>query len=148
VIDINNCSAPILNIVDTIVMPIDTIVTPTDTIVMPIDSMEMMDTITSIAFINNHFNCEGNDFKNGFKVFPTFHSNDVNLQFCLASESKVSILAYDLNGQYLDTVIEDRVLEGGTHQIPFYTERFPLGVYFYVLEIGGVKVRTLKAVKL
>ena len=132
-LDRYNCSAPILSIPDTI---------------MPVDTMDVVDTIgTGFSFINNHFNCEGNDFTSGFKVFPTFHSNDVNLQFCLASESKVSLFAYDVNGQYLDAVIEDRVLAGGTHQVPFYTERFPLGVYFYVLEVGGY-TRVLRAVRL
>ena len=128
VIDRYNCSAPILNIADT---------------TMPIDTMDIVDTIGT-GFSFNHFNCGGNDFR----VFPTFHTNNVNLQFCLASESQVSIFAYDVNGQYLDIVMEDQFLEVGTHQVPFYTGGFPLGMYFYVMEIGGKYTQVVRAVKL
>ncbi len=90
--------------------------------------------------------------EDAFIVFPTFHSEEAKLQFCLDSESAVTIAAYAANGQFLGTVLYNEVLSGGAHQIPSNTESFPVGVYFYTLEIEGVDgfeiVKTIKTNRL
>lgn len=83
-----------------------------------------------------------------FNVYPTFHDLEAKLQFCLDSESRVTISAYAANGQYLGTIVNDEVLNGGGHLYSSFTTGFPSGVYFYALEIEGEDTRVVKTVKM
>ncbi len=129
VIDINGCSAPILNIADTLFIE---------------DTISVVDTIMSLYNLPTGFDC----VESNFTVYPTFHNEKLNAQFCLEYFSTVTINIFDINGQYVDTVMDGEPLNEGTHNVPIYLKSISTGVYFYTLEIEGVDdfdiVKTVK----
>jgi hypothetical protein len=69
------------------------------------------------------------------KASNPFCPTGVGLSYTLPESSNVTILVYDVRGQLVDTVINER-RAAGMHTESFYGFELPSGVYFYKLVAG------------
>ncbi len=71
--------------------------------------------------------------------YPNPFSSDTRIRFSLASRQSVRISVFDAIGREVAVLMEGDV-GGGDHAIPYAAESLPAGLYFVVLESGGIRV--------
>ena len=66
--------------------------------------------------------------------FPNPFNNTTLLQFVLTASMPVSVTIFDLKGEKVDVLAENRVLNKGINMIAFDASDLPSGLYFCRLE--------------
>ncbi len=69
-------------------------------------------------------------------VKPNPGSGARSLAFTTPIRAHVSLRVFDASGREVAKLV-DRELDGGRHDVQFFTDRWPGGVYFYRLRMGG-----------
>lgn len=78
---------------------------------------------------------------------PNPFSSETNISFMLAKQCPVKIKISDMLGRQL-LILVDEVKNKGQHSVPFRTDDFPAGVYYYSLEAcGEVLTKQMQLIK-
>ena len=59
-----------------------------------------------------------------------------NVFFTMAARGHVTLRVFDVTGRLHETLV-DRDLDRGRHDVRFFSDRWPAGVYYYRLESAG-----------
>ena len=78
--------------------------------------------------------------------YPNPVNNKLNLQMSFSSSETVEIVAVNSLGQ--ETELFNRIVEKGKKEFSFETEKFPPGVYFLQITVGGGKSSYQRFVKM
>ncbi|MCX8056147.1 MAG: T9SS type A sorting domain-containing protein, partial [Ignavibacteria bacterium] len=65
------------------------------------------------------------------------------IEFDLPSRNNVKLYVYDILGKVVKILI-DQELDAGKYSVKFNAGNLPSGVYFYCMEIDGIKLKTKK----
>jgi len=76
-------------------------------------------------------------------IFPNPFKTTTQFRFNLTEESSVVITIYDNTGKKVD-IVNPGLLSPGSHSVEFKSENLPSGIYFYTLEVNGIKTDTKK----
>jgi YD repeat-containing protein len=60
-----------------------------------------------------------------------------NVFFTMASRGRVTLRVFDVTGR-LEATLVDRDLDRGRHDVRFFSDRWPAGVYYYRLQSAGL----------
>jgi hypothetical protein len=71
--------------------------------------------------------------------YPNPFNPTTTIEFALAKPSKVKLTVYNLLGQKVATIIDNRPFSAGAHIVKFDARNLTSGVYFYRLEAGEFK---------
>jgi hypothetical protein len=74
---------------------------------------------------------------------PNPFNGTTQIWFKLAEESSVSVTIYDYTGKEV-SVINPGSLKSGNHSVEFNSSNLSSGIYFYSLEVNGIKTDTKK----
>lgn len=74
---------------------------------------------------------------------PNPFNGTTQIWFKLAEESSVTVTVYDYTGKEV-SVINPGLLASGNHSIEFNSSNLSSGIYFYSLEMNGIKTDTKK----
>jgi hypothetical protein len=74
---------------------------------------------------------------------PNPFNGTTSIWFKLTEESSVSVTIYDYTGKEV-SVINPGTLKTGNHSVEFNSANLPSGIYFYSLEVNGIKTDTKK----
>jgi hypothetical protein len=74
---------------------------------------------------------------------PNPFKGTTQIWFKLSEESSASIAIYDYTGKEV-SVINPGTLKTGNHSVEFNSANLPSGIYFYSLEVNGIKTDTKK----
>jgi hypothetical protein len=74
---------------------------------------------------------------------PNPFKGTTQIWFKLNEESNVSVTIYDYTGKAV-SVINPGSLKSGNHSVEFNSANLPSGIYFYTLEVNGIKTDTKK----
>jgi uncharacterized protein YlxW (UPF0749 family) len=72
-----------------------------------------------------------------YPCYPNPFNPMTTISFDLPVTSEVSLTVYNVNGQEVQTLVNDRV-SAGSHNITFDGARLSSGTYFYTLNAGAV----------
>ena len=120
---------------------------------------DLIITQTNANFINLLFNDgNGNFVENPITIIQTpnsepqtpnltcfpnpFHTS-TQFTFNLKDESNVAITIYDHSGKKVN-IINPGLMSPGNHSVEFNSANLPSGIYFYSLEVNGIKTDTKK----
>ena len=70
-------------------------------------------------------------------IYPNPYTTQTTLSFSLAATDTATLKVYDLTGQLKATLLQDSVLNAGTHAIIYVPSGLAKGVYFFSLQAGG-----------
>jgi hypothetical protein len=73
-----------------------------------------------------------------FDNYPNPFNPSTTLQYTLKEEVNVSLRVFNLLGQVVATLVNEKQT-AGPHSVMFDASRFSSGVYFYSLEAGSFK---------
>lgn len=82
-----------------------------------------------------------------FQNFPNPFNSTTNITFSIPKEGLVNLTIYNLLGQEIETLINDRI-KAGIHTIDFAGEVLPSGMYFCRLNVDNKYVETIKMILL
>jgi hypothetical protein len=68
--------------------------------------------------------------------FPNPFNPETKIRFALPEKSFVVLKVYNVLGQLVEKVIDNRQLDAGVHQVTFDGSRLASGIYFYRIEAG------------
>jgi len=85
--------------------------------------------------------------ENDVTIFPNPIHGNANLEFTIKANSNVSIETYDFTGKKVQSVLNDRLPEGG-HNISLNTNDLTSGIYFVRISIGNSNILNKKIVVL
>ncbi len=71
-----------------------------------------------------------------FSLSPTLFDNEINLHFCLEEDTRISLAAYAINGDYLGLFINNELLSTGAYDLPINTSHFANGTYIFTLQFN------------
>jgi hypothetical protein len=74
---------------------------------------------------------------------PNPFNGTTHIWFKLAEESSVTVIVYDYTGKEV-SVINSGSLKSGNHSVEFNSANLPSGIYFFTLEVNGIKTDTKK----
>ncbi|MBC8310765.1 MAG: T9SS type A sorting domain-containing protein, partial [Candidatus Marinimicrobia bacterium] len=86
------------------------------------------------------------DLSNGIRYLSSFKLNDnypnpfnplTVISFQLGLLSNVTLKVYDLNGHFIETIINGEMLRTGSYDYNFNGSHLASGIYFYELEVDG-----------
>jgi Secretion system C-terminal sorting domain len=66
--------------------------------------------------------------------YPNPFNPETNIKFALPEKSFVTMKVYNVLGQLVETLIDNKRLDVGTHQTSFNGSRFASGIYFYTIQ--------------
>lgn len=72
--------------------------------------------------------------------YPNPFNPSTNIQFSLKKAGEVNLNIYNLNGQLVRTIVNNKKHAAGTHTLKVDMSNMPSGVYFTVLEHAGNRV--------
>ncbi|MCF7918666.1 MAG: SUMF1/EgtB/PvdO family nonheme iron enzyme [Candidatus Cloacimonetes bacterium] len=84
--------------------------------------------------------------QNTFSVYPNPFNPETTIQFNVAEDCQVSLDVYNIKGQKIVSLINDK-LESGNHSVTWNAESFSSGIYYLRLETDG-KVQYRKSILL
>ena len=87
-------------------------------------------------------NVEADKTPKEFKLkgnYPNPFNPSTTITFELPKENHVKITIYSLNGQIIDTLVNESLQEG-THSIKWQPSGLAGGIYFYSVETGSIKM--------
>ncbi|HYV93006.1 MAG TPA: T9SS type A sorting domain-containing protein [Chitinophagales bacterium] len=67
------------------------------------------------------------------KNFPNPFTTLTTIQFSLDKTSATSLEVFDVNGQPMKSLLDNKLLPAGSHHINFEASGFPSGLYYYIL---------------
>lgn len=70
--------------------------------------------------------------------YPNPFNPATKIEFDLPSLSNVTLKVYDILGHEVNTLLNEQLLNKGSHQIAFSSSELPSGLYFYTLEANGI----------
>ena len=121
---------------------------------------ELFQNITNQAFHNYDFgeqpkfklgkNSKNHEIPNEFKLhqnYPNPFNPTTKITFNLPKESNVNLTVYNLLGQEIQILINDRIDEG-MHSVDFVGEGLPSGMYFCKLKVENKFLETIKMILL
>lgn len=80
--------------------------------------------------------------------YPNPFNPSTTIEFSIPEREYVSIRVFNLLGQEVATVIDNKLFEAGTHRVNFEPVGLPSGVYFYQMKAGKyVQVRKMIYIK-
>jgi uncharacterized protein YeaC (DUF1315 family)/predicted outer membrane lipoprotein len=80
--------------------------------------------------------------------YPNPFRNSTTLAFSLPEPTRVTLTVYNLLGQVVATLVQDALLEAGTHHVRFDARDLPAGLYLYQLRAGSyTETRTMLLMK-
>jgi type IX secretion system substrate protein len=68
-----------------------------------------------------------------FNVFPNPASENIQVYFQLSEESNVSLFITDLSGRNVKSILNNKQLASGTHQMEILSSDLPSGIYQCIL---------------
>jgi hypothetical protein len=68
--------------------------------------------------------------------YPNPFNPSTRIKYQVASNSRVSLVVYDILGNEIETLVNE-VKPAGTYEVTWYAENLPSGVYFYQLRAGS-----------
>lgn len=80
-------------------------------------------------------------------IMPNPFSQQTNLAFALKKESTVSVQVYDLNGQLIESLVQNQRMSQGVNNLAYRTQNLSAGMYYIFLKADG-EVQTKKIVVL
>jgi hypothetical protein len=87
------------------------------------------------------------NYPNPFPARGLFDNPSTRIRFGLPKASHVAIKVYTINGAEVKTLIDGHYA-AGMHEVTFNAKNLPSGTYFYVMQVGEVRlVRRLMLVK-
>lgn len=72
--------------------------------------------------------------------YPNPFNPSTTIEFSLKEPGKTVVKVYSILGQEVATLV-DEYLPAGKHKVKFNAASLPSGVYFYVLEVNGLRMR-------
>ena len=66
--------------------------------------------------------------------YPNPFNPETNIRFALPEKSVVTLKVYNVIGQLVETLIDDKRLDAGTHMMSFNGSTLASGIYFYTIE--------------
>ena len=69
-------------------------------------------------------------------VYPNPTSERTFVEFDLKESAPINLLVFDARGNIVNKLLENKILDGGYHQMSFQTDELPIGVYTVFLRIG------------
>ncbi|MFQ5637231.1 MAG: choice-of-anchor J domain-containing protein [bacterium] len=72
--------------------------------------------------------------------FPNPFNPSTTIAFSLLKSSQVSLRIYNVLGQLVSTVLEEKLYPQGSHKVVFDAKELPNGIYYYKLEADAVVV--------
>ncbi len=110
--------------------------------------------ITVPAFHNNNtmldLRTENIEIPDQFKLFqnyPNPFNPSTKITFNLPNENNVNLTIYNLLGQEIKILVNDRI-DAGTHSLDFVGEGLPSGMYFCKLKVENKYLETIKMILL
>ncbi len=76
--------------------------------------------------------------KNTVKIFNNPSANTLNLEYSLTNNSNVNLVLYNINGQVVNTLIQNIGHEAGSHTESFDVSGLTTGIYLVRFTAGGV----------
>jgi len=76
---------------------------------------------------------------------PNPFNGKTNIFYKLENEALITLFIYDYTGKLIETYNEG-VKHEGVHKVIFNSKNLPAGLYFYSLEINGIKTSTKKMI--
>jgi hypothetical protein len=74
---------------------------------------------------------------------PNPFNGTTQIWFKIAAEADVNITVYDYTGKEISD-INSGMMDKGSHSVEFRSENLPSGIYFYTLEVNGLKTEMKK----
>jgi hypothetical protein len=93
------------------------------------------------SYTNNGEAVGANDNPPDFKMNPAYpnpFNPTTSIDFTLEQTDNVKLTIHNINGQQV-TVLQDGLMERGSHTVDFTASGLASGVYTYTLEVGGFK---------
>jgi hypothetical protein len=66
--------------------------------------------------------------------YPNPFNPETNIRFALPEKSFVTMKVYNVLGQLIKVLIDNKRLDAGTHQASFNMSQYPSGIYFYTIQ--------------
>ncbi len=66
--------------------------------------------------------------------YPNPFNPETNIRFALPEKSFVTMKVYNVLGQLVETIVDNKRLDAGVHQASFNGSRFASGIYFYTIQ--------------
>lgn len=81
------------------------------------------------------------------RAFPNPFASSTTIHFHLAQPDTITLLAFDITGKTVRTLLQSAILSGGSYNIRFTGDSLADGIYFIRIEGGSKKARATKVVK-
>lgn len=107
--------------------------------------------IKAFSFITTGARDSGNELAPRFLKLSQNYPNPFNafttISYTLTHSSSIKLEIYDILGRHVETLL-DYVQEEGKHQVNWYAQNAPSGVYFYTLQAGDyIKTKRMLLLK-
>lgn len=79
-----------------------------------------------------------------FKAYPNPANKQLNVEFSLASESKISVVLADMNGNTVKTLANEKLYQAGKHRNSFAIEKTASSFYTLVIKQGDTIIKSEK----
>ena len=79
---------------------------------------------------------------NGYSLYqnyPNPFNPTTNIRFALPKNSNVTLKIYNINGQLIETLMKDEMVNAGVNEVSFNAKGLASGIYFYSIETGSYK---------
>ena len=83
--------------------------------------------------ISNQNILENREDQTTIKVFPNPFKGNTTVEMAIRKPSPINLQIFDINGQLVTSILQNKVYESGTFAIPFQTRNYANGVYYFVL---------------
>ena len=93
--------------------------------------------------IDNNNEIEITDYKL-FQNYPNPFNTNTTIKFDIPRESNIDLKIYNVKGELVQTLIDRRNLQAGTHEIKFNANKLTSGQYFYQLKAENSIITTKK----
>lgn len=121
-------------------------ITNATSVYIPGDSLSAF--ITEITAIEDFININGPSEFRLYQNYPNPFNPTTKIAFKIAKADKISMKIYDITGQLVKTVIDNKNYTAGVHVVTIDMEHNSNGVYFTVLNNGSQKlVRKMMLIK-
>ena len=78
-----------------------------------------------------------NSIFNNLNVLPNPFSNYAEMEFYLTKESRLTATIFDVVGNQIVTLVNNKQYQTGKHQIPINGTDLPAGIYYCIIQAGN-----------
>jgi hypothetical protein len=94
--------------------------------------------IKKLLVYRNGVNNQGMDNYDSFSVYPNPFKYQTNLSFNITeNNSTVTLKMFDIQGNLLETFIENQSYNAGTQNVDWISNNYKSGIYFFSLTVNG-----------